>query len=99
MWRRANGDGARMPRQLKVYGWIGWRNECPPAANGNHQTREVVAARSMAEVGRIVGESPRRLDMSETGNQGELTVALSAPGTVFWHPLDERAVDREWRRG
>lgn len=87
------------PRKLKVYGWIGWRQECPPSANGGKQTREICAAPSMAAVARILGvKSPKSLDMCETGNPGELTQALAEPGVVFWSPLDRRGDERVWTR-
>lgn len=75
----------------KVYGWQGWRS----ASRG--QTREIVAARSIAEVIRITGG--RRSDLFNidvTGNTTEITQALSDPGTVFWRPLDDYS--GEWRR-
>ena len=80
-------------RRLKVYGWLGWRNECEPAANGNHQTREIVAATSLKEAARIVGEKgPWALNcVCETGNPEEVTLAMSKPGTVFWQPLQHRS--------
>lgn len=91
-----------MTRKLKVYGWQGYRiKECPPAPNGSHSTREICAATSMAAVARAAGEDhPRRLfNLGETGNNEEIAKALAEPGVVFWHPLDERQVDRNWRRG
>lgn len=78
---------------LKVYGWEGMR-----APLSRNQTREIVAARSKAEVARIVGEKyPSNLfNLAETGNEGEIQKAMSEPGTVFWRPLDgERD---EWYR-
>jgi hypothetical protein len=87
-----------MPRKLKVYGWTGWRQECPPARNGGKQTREICAAPSMAAVARILGiKNPRTLDMCTTGNVAELEKALANPGVVFWSPLDQRD-ERTWTR-
>ena len=78
-----------MPKKLKVYGWIGWRREAGTRPN-NQQTREIVAATSMAEVGRIIGTPHRQLfNLGETGNPRELEVALAEPGVVFWRPLDD----------
>jgi hypothetical protein len=37
-----------MTTPLKVYGYRGWRDECPPAPNGSKQTREIVAAKMLA---------------------------------------------------
>ncbi len=89
-----------MARKLKVYGWIGMRWECPPAPNGSRQTHEVCAAPSMAAVARIAGvKYPRELfNLSETGNEEAVAKALSEPYVIFWHPLDEHAKDRSWRR-
>lgn len=78
-------------RPLRVYGWQGHRYECPAAANGSHQTREICAARSQVEVARCAGvKSPRQLfNLTETGNALELEIALRQPGVVFWRPIDE----------
>jgi hypothetical protein len=76
--------------KLKVYGWQGWRREAP---GWHHQTREICAARSRAEVGRIVDRKPSALfNLEETGNDEELKVALAQPGVVFWRGLDEWGV-------
>ena len=75
-----------MPRELKVYGWRSFRMECPPAPNGSRQTREIIAAHSVAEVCRLTGV--RRSEVSETGNEEEVRVAMKDPGVVFWRPLD-----------
>ncbi len=79
-------------KKLKVFGWQGWRPECPSAPNGSKQTREVVAAKSKAEVARIAGkEYPGQLfNLGETGNSLELQLALSKPGVIFWTPINER---------
>jgi len=78
--------------KLKVYGWQGHRSECPPAANGGQQTREIVAAPSKAAAARAAGKKdPRSLfNFDETGNQHEIEIAMAEPGTVFWRPLDHR---------
>jgi hypothetical protein len=76
--------------RLKVYGWQSMRYEC----KGPHrQTREIVAAKSKAEVARIVGvKSPQALfNLGETHNALELSVALANPGVVFWAPINDRA--------
>lgn len=89
-----------MARELKVYGWIGWRNEAKLAPNGSHQTREIVAAHSVAEVLRIAGitRSEYGYSGSETGNDEELAVALAEPGVVFWAALDaSNRPGTEWR--
>lgn len=75
--------------KVKVYGWQGMRHESP----GTHrQTREIVAARSKAEVARIAGvKGPNALfNLGETGNAAEIAVATGKPGTIFWRPIDTR---------
>jgi hypothetical protein len=76
------------PGKLRVYGWRGWRPECPAAPNGSRQTRDIVAAHSRAEAARIAGEKgPWALDcLEETGNTEEIAQALSEPGVIFWRP-------------
>jgi hypothetical protein len=89
----------RSAGKLKVFGWIGWRTGVVvhPHAPWNHQTYEIVAAQSQAEVGRIVGEDPRRLhNLSETSNAEAVVQALAEPGVVFWRGLNDRA--GVWRR-
>lgn len=88
-----------MARQLKVYGRTGWRSECPPALNGNQQTREIVATTTIKEAMRLFGCSRGEWNWSgcETGNAGELKLALSAPGVVFWKPIDAHD-DEAWKR-
>lgn len=79
-----------MTRALKVYGWTGNRYEFPPSPNGSTQTREVVAARSLAEVARIAGRfhKPSRGWCFETGNDHEISLAMHRPGIIHWRPLD-----------
>lgn len=76
-----------MARKLKVYGWCGYRIECKLAPNGSRQTREICAAHSIAEIKRIYGVNP--WNICETGNEKEISIAMSSPGTIFWIPLDE----------
>jgi hypothetical protein len=86
-------------KPLKVYGWTGFRRECPAAPNGSRQTREIVAAKSWAEVARLSGVSLYHLKSygSETGNDVELEVALASPRIVFWIPLNRRYnQDNQW---
>lgn len=66
---------------MKVYGWRGHRGK---------QTREIVAARSAAEVRRITGMSRGDWEFSgcETGNDEEIALAMTKPGIVFWRELD-----------
>ena len=76
--------------KLQVYGWVSFR--------GRTQSREVVAAHSLAEVARLAGyKRPSQLfNLSPTGNGPETAAAMSEPGVIFWHPLDERPLT--WRR-
>ena len=89
-----------MSLKLKVYGWQGHRQECPPAPNGNKQTREIVAAPSIAAAARAAGYSrPRQMfNLCETGNDDDVKRAMSEPGVVFWHPLDQRLGERHWTK-
>ena len=75
---------------MKTYGW----QECASDEQGSRvahrtapwhvQLRCIVAAKSKAEVGRIVGENPRTLfNLGETGNDLEKRVAAIALGRVF----------------
>jgi hypothetical protein len=76
--------------KLKVYGWTGQGGrEFERPANGSPQTREIVAARSKAEVRRIAGLAPS-VEITETRNAAEVTTAIAEPGTVLWRPLDSR---------
>ena len=80
-----------MTRPLKVYGWRGWRSACPPAPNGGRQTREIVAAPSIAAALRAAGDAgPSREEICSTGNAEEIATAMQEPGIVFWIPLDAR---------
>lgn len=79
--------------KLKVYGWLFHRAE---AKNNSQQTREICAATSMREVGRITGQKVSNLfNLCETGNDEELRVALAEPGIIFWRELDSRG---EWKK-
>ena len=89
-----------MAEQLKVYGWTGYRNECPAAPNGNRQTREIVATTSWRRAAILGGQTVGGLRRygSITGNPFEIALATSKPETVFWRPLDARD-EKEWRHG
>lgn len=67
---------------LKVYG----------GRSGNKQVRTIVAAKSAAEVSRLVGDPVNHIRKfwSETGNAFEVAVATARPGVVFV-ATDERA--------
>lgn len=71
---------------MRVYGWVGARTE----AAG--QTREIIAARSLAEAAHLSGT--RRYFLTQyggvTANPREVATALARPGVVFWRPLNER---------
>ena len=76
-----------MRRKLKVYGWTGRRHE---ANAPHHQTREIMAATSIAEIVRLLG--CRRSDLfnvCETGNAIEIATAMTEPGINFWKELDD----------
>ena len=79
-------QGNEIMAKLKVYGFTKWRAAAIPAPNGNRQTRNVVAAHSVAEVMRLADMSRNdyNLSGSETGNADEIAVAMSEPGVVFW---------------
>ena len=83
--------------KLKVYGWRSFRADAP---GFHHQTREVCAAKSQAEVARIAGvTAPYALDcLCETGNEHEVRVAMAEPGVIFWRGINENP-DAEYRRG
>lgn len=89
---------AQSIRVRKVYGWLGWRSECLPSANGSQQTREVVAALSQAAAARAFGCSMSSFKRygGETGNVEELRIAFTKPGVVFWKKLDGCG---NWREG
>ncbi|ULD38853.1 hypothetical protein [Rhodococcus qingshengii] len=80
-----------MARSLKVYGWRGFRD--------GTQSREVIAAESIADVLRRAGitRADWKWSGGETRNPEEVAIATANPGTVFWHPLDEHPTDRAWR--
>ena len=83
--------------KLKVYTWQGFRNELP----GHHKTTtEVVAAASQTAAARAAGfDRPRQLfNFCETGNDEDIEQAMSAPGTVFWRPIDQIPRDRKWTK-
>lgn len=86
--------------RLRVFGWLGWRTECPQAPNGSRQTREIMAARSVSEILRTRGISRAEFQHNgdETGNQAEITLALSEPGRIFWRPLDDYR-GANWAKG
>ena len=93
-----------MSRELKVYGWNGFKTG--HGLGFHNQTREIVAAKTKTEAATLGGFTTRGGKLSlrtfnewacETGNAEEVKQAMSKPGGVFWHPLDERECDRKWR--
>jgi hypothetical protein len=91
----AQGSGLRpgellVTRQLKVYAMVGHRAGVNPNARGNQQTREIVAAHSVAEAMRKFKATRSEWNHSggETGNALEVATAMSAPGVVFFAPLN-----------
>jgi hypothetical protein len=59
-----------------------------------------MAARSKAEVARAFGvNTPSQLfNLSDTGNAEEITQAMTAPGVIFYRPLDQIPSQRVWSR-
>lgn len=85
-----------MTRTLKVYGWTGYD---PQNVEGhNKQTREIVAAHSIAEVTRIADITRYEFNTygSETGNSEEIALAMSDPGVVFFRGINDR--NGNWKR-
>jgi hypothetical protein len=83
-------------QRLKVYGWT-----ASPAIPADHpfasdptrkpwhgQVRAIVAATSQKKAAEIAGyATPRQMwNLTETGNDQELEVALAEPGVVFIAP-------------
>ena len=78
-----------MPRELRVYGWLGFRRSASgPRSIG--QVRLIVAARSKAEAARIADyDRPSQMfNLGETGNREEIETAMAQPGVVFWRSID-----------
>lgn len=78
---------------LRTYGWTALIGPRLREALGELawiiQGRAVVAARSKAEVGRIVGRPPRQLfNLGETGNAEEKAAAEARPGVVLVHSMN-----------
>lgn len=74
---------------MKVYGWQSTRFK---AGGAHNQTREIVAAKSMAAAARAAGyERPAQMfNLGETWNADELRVALADPGAVYWSPINAK---------
>ena len=82
-----------MPRKLRVYGWTAAfylppdheMLKDPRVRPWHRQQRAIVAATSQKEAARIAGaDRPSQLfNLSETGNDIELSVALAEPGVIF----------------
>lgn len=73
-----------MGRELKIYGWTGYR---PGTTHG--QSREIVAAPSMAEVLRITGKRKSQLlSLSESRSEEEFEIAMKKPGVIHWRDFD-----------
>lgn len=82
-----------MNRKLKVYGWTG--TKATPGSR-QRQSRNIIAAHSVAELLRLTGIPRSQYSWSggETGNAEELAAALAQPGVMLWRPLDDR--DAPW---
>jgi hypothetical protein len=82
------------PKPIRVFGWVGQRSEARERYEngrmGHGQTREIVAAKTKAEMMKITGMTRTSFNnlVSETGNAEEIEKANSKPGTVFWQPLN-----------
>lgn len=75
---------------MKVYLWLGHAPEGHPERPWVTQCDCIVAAKSKAEVGRILGFDPRRLfNLEETGNAEQIEVATAKPGTIFWRHIND----------
>lgn len=79
-----------MSSRLRVYGWR--------AARKGKQTREIMAAASVAEVMRRTGLTRGEWKHSgaETRNREEIAIATAQPGRLFWRPLNQLESDRDW---
>ena len=75
---------------MKVYTWNGFRHDAKVEGNRSAQTREIVAAKSLAEVIRITGLTRGYLTNygSTTVNPEDVAAAMQEPGVVFWAPLN-----------
>lgn len=88
-------------RKHKVYGWQGYRSECPPAPNGSQQTREICAATSMNKLCEILGcKKSELMNLGETGNEQEIRLAMKEPGVVLWRSINVlgKTTDESWTR-
>lgn len=79
-------------RALKVYGWTALLRTAERQQLGlpSHviQCRCIIAAESMAEVGRLTKQRPTNLfNLCETGNAREIEIAMQKPKTFFVAPL------------
>lgn len=86
--------------RLRVYGWTAHVSQSVRIQLGLRpwiiQARAIVAAKSLAEVGRLVDRPPRQLfNICETGNAREIATALEKPHTVFASALDGPATYHE----
>lgn len=81
-----------MAQTLKVYGFLISRADAIYGPNGSQQTRNVVAAHSIAEVLRLANITRTDFNWSGavTGNLNEIAIAMTEPGVVFWVELDMR---------
>lgn len=79
-------------RKMTTYSWQGWRQECPPAANGGHSTREVARVPSKAALYRLMPDSKPSdfFNLHETHSRAELELVEFTPNIILWRPLDHR---------
>lgn len=86
-----------MTKRLKVYGWTDSRPHTRGPNNPHGQTREILAAHSVAELLRITGMTRHQWNVGgcETGNADEIRIATERPGIIFYQPLNQRT-DTGW---
>lgn len=85
--------------KLKVYGWLEWVQACPPAENGNHQARVVIATTSWSDAAHLA-RSPLNYIMAygdTTENAAEVEVAMAYPGIAWWSSDTQPQHSRDWR--
>jgi hypothetical protein len=85
---------------LKTYSFIAWHPDIDPERSWVNQAHATVAARSRAEVMRLLADSDGRiarssdvLNLSETANLADMVLSLGAPGIVFHSNMHGRSTD------
>ncbi len=89
------GDDRDARTGLKVFHWQGHRTEAH-VGRSRGQTYEMCAVKSKAALLRLLNTTEARLfNLNDVINEEAAKIATAKPGTVFWHPIDERPV--VWR--